>query len=64
MPETTDVRLARMEGKIDNIDDKQNTLLGRTKDQEKRLRSLEHHRSWLWGAWAAVLALFKYPFQN
>lgn len=53
-------RLARIEEKIDAI---QHTIerLGHThEEQEKRLRSLEIHRGWLWGAWAAAATFFKF----
>ena len=60
MSESTDVRLARMEEKLDSIHGKQDELLDSTKRQDVRVRSLEHHRSWLWGAWAAVVAFFKF----
>ncbi len=60
MSETTEVRLARIEEKIDGLHDKQDASHSNQQDQEKRLRSLEHHRSWLWGAWAGILALFQF----
>lgn len=31
-----------------------------TTDQEHRLRKVEHHRAWLWGAFASMAAYFKF----